>query len=426
MDQTAFYSWQSDRETSTNRNFIEDALKKAIAELHRNVEVYPALREAPLRLDKDTAGVPGTPPIVDVIFSKISAATVFVPDLTFVGQTEQGSKLLPNPNVLIEYGYALRALSHNRIVPVMNVCHGDPESENLPFNMRHLRRPITYDLPPGATTEERSVAKDGLVKDLVRALGAVLEVASAAPLETTKTFEEAQPSNDNPARFFAPVAELAKVDTGGFGAASPLQLSEKALAFLRLMPTVPVEAIRSSMVATGMLEKAQVRAMWDAGARYVRNRQGALAYVGTGTNVVALTQLFLSREIWGIDAHTLSKEHQKQWAGADKAGYFPCSALEQRLIAALESYLNFAKGLLTLPLPLKFIVGCSGIEGYRMTAPSGMSFGGIEFGGSAVNNDIVYEGQVTSYDIPAHQILRPFFEKVWEDCGVVRPDKDVL
>lgn len=142
MAKTVFYSWQSDCPNSTNRTFIEDALEKAIKEVSSDIEVLKAERDGPLELDKDTQGVPGIPPITDVIFQKISGAAVFVPDLTLVGKTEK-NRLIPNPNVLIEYGWALCALGHSRMVPIMNTAFGKATAENLPFNMRHLRCPIT-------------------------------------------------------------------------------------------------------------------------------------------------------------------------------------------------------------------------------------------------------------------------------------------
>jgi hypothetical protein len=136
MGLTIFYSWQSDISNKINRNFIEDALKRAIDKVKENFEVQEALREEDIKFDKDTQGVPGTPPITDVIFDKISKCSIFVPDLTFVGKTEK-DRMLSNPNVLIEYGYALKSLSTTRIIPVMNTAFGDPIGNSLPFNMRH-------------------------------------------------------------------------------------------------------------------------------------------------------------------------------------------------------------------------------------------------------------------------------------------------
>ncbi len=51
---TVFYSWQSDTAAKMNRNFIEDALKKAIKALGRDLEIQEALRDEEIRLDKDT------------------------------------------------------------------------------------------------------------------------------------------------------------------------------------------------------------------------------------------------------------------------------------------------------------------------------------------------------------------------------------
>ena len=72
MADKIFYSWQSDRPNNTNRGFIEDALTKAIRNLGRaDNELYTPLRD--LELDKDTKGMPGSPPIADTIFRKIEA-----------------------------------------------------------------------------------------------------------------------------------------------------------------------------------------------------------------------------------------------------------------------------------------------------------------------------------------------------------------
>ena len=140
---TAFFSWQRDTSTTEGRNFVERALESAIAVVAADLTLQEAVREG-LEIDRDTMGVAGHPPIVETIFRKIEAAAVFVPDLTFVGRRLDG-RPMPNPNVLIEYGYALRSLSHSRIVAVMNSAHGRPD-EDMPFNMKHLRWPLIYKL----------------------------------------------------------------------------------------------------------------------------------------------------------------------------------------------------------------------------------------------------------------------------------------
>jgi hypothetical protein len=67
---TIFYSWQSDLPNRLNRTFIEKALEKAIKKLGENMEILEALRDEGIELDKDTKGMAGMPPIVEVIFNK--------------------------------------------------------------------------------------------------------------------------------------------------------------------------------------------------------------------------------------------------------------------------------------------------------------------------------------------------------------------
>src|SRR5271168_3534317 len=104
MSSTVFFSWQADTPTRENRNFIERALDRAARRIGDDTTIEKATRE--LAVDRDTKGVPGSPPIVETIFSKIDQASIFVPDLTFIGTRADGRKT-PNPNVLIEYGWAL-------------------------------------------------------------------------------------------------------------------------------------------------------------------------------------------------------------------------------------------------------------------------------------------------------------------------------
>src|SRR6266849_3811395 len=106
MADTVFYSWQSDLQNSTNRGFIQTALEAATKTIRddESIQVDPVL-------DRDTAGVPGSPDIFSTILGKIDQARVFVCDVSIINQgANKGTRLAPNPNVLIELGYALKAL----------------------------------------------------------------------------------------------------------------------------------------------------------------------------------------------------------------------------------------------------------------------------------------------------------------------------
>ena len=82
--------------------------------LHTDATLENALRDATVELDKDTQGIAGSPPIAETILQKVEDCAVFVADLSFVGESKSGfsntsgkPRQFPNPNVLIEYGYAL-------------------------------------------------------------------------------------------------------------------------------------------------------------------------------------------------------------------------------------------------------------------------------------------------------------------------------
>ncbi len=135
MNYKIFYSWQSDLPNKTNRGFIRDALEKAAKSFRNNEEV----EESP-RVDSDTKNEPGSPNIVESIFRKIDECHIFVCDVSIVNSGDS-ARLTPNPNVLIELGYAIKHLGFKKIILVFNTSYG--ELENLPFDLRH-NRILTY------------------------------------------------------------------------------------------------------------------------------------------------------------------------------------------------------------------------------------------------------------------------------------------
>ncbi|HEV2562407.1 MAG TPA: hypothetical protein VGT78_09725 [Rhizomicrobium sp.] len=172
MPQHVFFSWQSDTPNAVGRSFVETCLERSIAELVADADVELADRD--VEMDKDTLNVPGSPPIADTIFGKIDNAAVFLGDLTFVA-TRLGGGRSPNPNVLIEHGWALKSRGWRRVIAVMNIAFGDPDQQQLPFDLRHSRRPILYNLPVGRDVPTRKAAKEDLVKSLKAALKAIFE-----------------------------------------------------------------------------------------------------------------------------------------------------------------------------------------------------------------------------------------------------------
>ena len=162
MKATVFYSWQSDTPGATNRNLILQALEDAAEEIagDDSIDVVPVI-------DRDTQGVAGSPDIGRTILEKIKAADLVVADVTIINQGFDG-RLTPNPNVLVEVGYALAVHSESRLILVQNLAFGAPEQ--LPFDLRQ-KRALTYTSAPQAT--ERASDRRQLQSALRAAIGTV-------------------------------------------------------------------------------------------------------------------------------------------------------------------------------------------------------------------------------------------------------------
>jgi hypothetical protein len=197
MRLTVFYSWQADLSNRTNRGLIGDALGKAISAVASEVEITRDERpdnadSAEFLLDRDTSGVPGAPDIAHTIFDKISNANIFVGDVSIINSDLKPANLdevnyrpTPNPNVLIELGYAARHLTWDCIICVFNVAYG--AITDLPFDIRN-RRILDYKLSKGQSgTPEQRDRLAGELRTAIQAIAARIrskkEEAILGPLE---------------------------------------------------------------------------------------------------------------------------------------------------------------------------------------------------------------------------------------------------
>jgi len=131
---------------TTNHDFIEKALQMALEAINAD-----SASDERVELDRDTLGLPGTPDISAEILKKIDEADAFLCDFSIIGYVERPEnpmrKAVSNPNVLIEFGYALRSKGAKNIIVIMNTAFGGPN--DLPFDNRN-REVILYNLPPEA------------------------------------------------------------------------------------------------------------------------------------------------------------------------------------------------------------------------------------------------------------------------------------
>lgn len=414
MNPKIFFSWQSDSPSSTNKNFLEDALRKAASRLPTDPELIEALRDEQFEIDKDTKGVPGTPPIVETIFNKISQCSIFIPDLTFIGVTKTGRKT-PNPNVLIEYGWALHSIGHSRIIPVMNSAYFDPNPESMPFDMRHLRMPLIYRLPDDATQEERQSAKSSLIKGLT---GAMRDIFNSTPQSSPSQPEFIETPHIGRRSIFIPSNEklLTHVDQFGDSEHKDIYPEGGPHQYLRLIPTRPINPMTAIKIEQAW-DPVKLRPMgplatMDAGI----NKYGFVIFKTDGSannKTSAFIQIFENGEIWTVDTLFLADINQR------KVRLIP-ARYELDFVNALESCRRFAISSLGLNAPFKWIAGMTGIEGRAMRLPSPPGYVRInDESRPCVRDEICHSGIIDLSDNPA-QALSPFFAKIFESCGVDR------
>lgn len=226
-----FYSWQSDRGGALCRHFIRRALDEAAARIEdeRGIVVV---------IDSDTAGVAGTPPVTETILEKIRACDIFVADMSFVGATEEDPpKLLPNPNVMAEYGYARAVKGNDRILLVMNTAFGPPAG--LPFDLQAMRYPTAYDAPPGIGDSARRTARAALTDRLVPYIGAVIDGVAAAR-DTASS-----PAHDIRERTERMVGEF---DSHALDTERPVLIEQPSIT-VRMFPAAALDGVRIDPLA---------------------------------------------------------------------------------------------------------------------------------------------------------------------------------
>jgi hypothetical protein len=355
-----FWSWQSDTPGKIGRHFVRDALSEAIEVLKQPNEIEePSERETreAIELDHDRKGVPGSPDLAQTIFRKIEEAAVFVADVTLVGETKMAdgkrgaAKKLINPNVAIEYGYALSAITDERILLVQNRNFG--EREDLPFDLKHKAGPIQFTLAPEASAAQIDAERARLKGALVVALRPYLQL-QAAP---KAAFEE-QDTTTNQAVFFAPEEVLARVGVKGVDEIE-YTFAEPRAFYLRLIPTT---ALRERLKYSDLSELVRQRRL-DAllRERYVtvgdRNRFGAITYEphGTSSTPRAFSQAFPSGELWAVTTEFFIRH--------DGALVIPTVNVESICGRVLENFCSVEADVFGVAPPYQIELGAIGLAG---------------------------------------------------------------
>ncbi|NOT76965.1 MAG: hypothetical protein HOP08_18735 [Cyclobacteriaceae bacterium] len=159
MKFSVFYSWQSDLPNNSNRTAIQTAIEKAIKNVQKD-EV-----DLEIAIDRDTSGVSGSPDIANTIFDKIKSSQIFVGDISIINSHIDQVRKTPNPNVLIELGYAASQMSWSNVISVFNEAYG--KVDDLPFDLK-ARRLLIYSL------KDSIGSKDVLQARITEAITAII------------------------------------------------------------------------------------------------------------------------------------------------------------------------------------------------------------------------------------------------------------
>jgi len=195
MQINIFYSWQSDTNEEYNKNFIGEALDIAKKKLSRSFTFNR------INIDRDTKGVSGTPSIVNSIDKKIKGCQVFVADLTITNspptlikgliwlRAVDKIKLQPNGNVLDERGRASSIVGNEKIICIANEAYETIKEENVLFDLRQNRFPITYNYSKKNKNEKKKILEK-LSDDITFSIRQVLNAGITNPIYPYSPFLE--------------------------------------------------------------------------------------------------------------------------------------------------------------------------------------------------------------------------------------------
>src|SRR5262249_13542217 len=128
--------------------------------------------------------------------------------------------------------------------------------------------------------------------------------------------------------------------------------------------------------------------------------------------ILSATQLFLNREIWGINTTLLSRSHEGRLG-------IVTQSVEATFRAALPSYLRFMKEKLGVPPPYRVEGGRSGVTGRAIVMPS--NYFNDEWGPIHEQN-VTWSGILqTAEKRDVDSALLNIFEAFFDAAGVTRP-----
>lgn len=312
----------------------------------------------------------------------------------------------PTDFVRMEVETALRL--ERPVIPV-TVTHAEiPRPEDIPASLRPLIQRNGLPVRP-----DPDFHKD--MEKLIAALGG-MGIEATGDSEWQET-----PFTSNPSTYLAEGETF--TSTGRFQAGNnQLRLAPAQRLFLRVIPKTRLSTIQSSMNTLQLVQSGRLLPMAGRdidGYFHERNRHGAFACQQVNGEIWSLSQLFKHGELWGIDAFTIDAKRLRETPVGQP--FFAPDYIEDEFCLTLTNYLTFMRETLQLKPPFLMRAGATDVQGYRMAYRNAL--GGI--GGNVVDQHILFSDIIHDFDTEVAFVLRPFFEYLWEECGLRRPDVDV-
>ena len=145
-----------------------------------------------------------------------------------------------------------------------------------------------------------------------------------------------------------------------------------------------------------------------SGQSPARNAMGGIVYEAPREGKLRfLTQLFVSKELYGLDAASAGVSN---WRGAgDPYPVFHIERVEESFVLTLQNYLKFARETLQLPGPWRISAHAYGILNFTVA------------GRPCLKHQFDWSAKVEP-DTPVLEILAPCFNALWKTFSATRPD----
>jgi hypothetical protein len=415
-----FWSWQSETPPRIGRVFVRDALRDALEQLKIAADIDEPERDA-TKIDHDPERISGGVGLLRAILRSIDAAAVFVADVSAVGKIGSGTDMQPenagnkliNSNVALEVGYALRALSEQKLIMVFNAHYG--WQDELPFDVRNQDDALVYTLTQNAGRPEIESERKKLTARLVIAIDRCLQEPVPSAEQSPAT-----PSTFNKAAYFQAGEVLAQMGESGAGGSS-YSYSTDTFCYLRLIPMPKLERALALTTLLDVVGGAPLLSRHPGGAMSGSNSYGAIGFEvgampGRGRGRLASsTQLFPTGELWSLSAALIAHERGDRpvWI---KLPFLASVVFERAYYDHLRALIAFAQQSLSLSPPWQVECGLVGIQGLHL----GLSPDDIR--GPVRKADVALRRTVKGVDESAmDRVLLEFFGMLHDAMGSERP-----